>query len=44
MEFSQRQANEVAHSLVKEALFLSGPHVFNDVPLCILTLINNEKL
>jgi len=34
----------VAHTLAREALFLAGPEVFNDVPLCILTLINNEKL
>lgn len=44
VEFSRRQANEVAHTLAREALFLASPHVFNDIPLCILTLINNEKL
>ncbi|KEH25827.1 hypothetical protein MTR_6g034915 [Medicago truncatula] len=44
MEFSWRQANEVAHTLAREALFLPSSQVFNDVPLSILTLINNEKL
>ena len=44
VEFSPRQTNEVAHTLAREALFLAGPHVFNDVPLCILSLINNKKL
>jgi len=44
VEFSRRQANEVAQSLAREALFLVAPHVFNNAPLCILTLINNEKL
>lgn len=44
VEFSRRQANEVTHTLAKETIFLAGPHVFNDAPLCILTLINNEKL
>jgi hypothetical protein len=43
VEFSRRQANEVAHTLAREALFFASPQVFNDVPLCILTLINNQK-
>jgi len=44
VEFSRRQANEVAHILAREATFLASPHVFNYVPLCIETLIFNEKL
>lgn len=44
VEFSRRQANEVTHTLARKTIFLAGPHVFNDAPLCILTLINNEKL
>jgi len=44
VEFNRRQVNEVAHTFAREALFLTSPQVFNDVPLCILTLINNEKL
>jgi len=40
--FSQRQANEVVHTLAREALFLAGLHIFNDASLCILTMINNE--
>jgi len=44
VEFNRRQVNEVAHTLARKALFLASPQVFNDVSLCILTLINNEKL
>jgi len=43
-EFNRRQANKVAHTLASEAIFSADPHVFSDVPLCILILINNEKL
>jgi hypothetical protein len=44
VEFSRRQANVVAHTLAREATSLASPHVFDDVPLCISTLIFNEKL
>jgi len=44
VEFSRRQANEVVHTLARETLLLAGPHVCNDVPLYILTMINNKKL
>jgi hypothetical protein len=44
VEFSRRQANVVAHTLAREAISLASPHVFDDVPLCISTLIFNEKL
>jgi len=43
VEFRRRQANDVAHTLAREVTFLSSPHVFNDVPLCIETLTINEK-
>jgi len=44
VEFSQRQANEVVHTLAREATFLANPQIFNVAPLCISTLIINEKL
>jgi ribonuclease HI len=44
VEFTRRQANEVAHTLAREATFLASPHTFNVAPLCIATLIINEKL
>ena len=44
VEFNRRQANVVAHTLAREVTLLASPHVFDDVPLCILTLISNEKL
>ncbi|XP_024628786.1 uncharacterized protein [Medicago truncatula] len=44
VEFSRRQANEVAHTLAREATFLANPHIFNVAPLCISTLSINEKL
>jgi len=34
----------VAHTLAREITLLVSPHVFDDVPLCISTLISNEKL
>ena len=40
MEFNRRQASVVAHTLVRETTLLASPHVFDDVPLCISTLIN----
>jgi hypothetical protein len=39
-----RQTNMVAHTLAREAISLASPHVFDDVPFCISTLIFNEKL
>jgi len=44
VEFSQRQANVVAHTLAREATSLASPHIFDNVPSCISTLIFNEKL
>ena len=44
VEFSRRQANVVAHTLARETISPASPHVFDDVPLCISTLIFNEKL
>ena len=43
VEFNRRQANEVPHTLARDATFLASPHV-NVVPSCISTLISNEKL
>jgi len=42
--FSWRQVNEIAHTLARETLFLASPYIFNDIPLFISTMINNEKL
>ena len=39
VEFSRRQTNGVAHTLAREVTFLTSPCIFNDVPLCIETLI-----
>jgi hypothetical protein len=44
VEFTRRQANEVAHTLAREDTFLASPHTFNVALLCIATLIINEKL
>jgi len=44
VEFSRRQANVAAHTLAREAISLASPHVFDDVPFCISTLIFNEKV
>jgi hypothetical protein len=42
VEFIRRQANEVAHVLVREATSLASFHIFIDVPLCIRDIIMNE--
>ena len=44
VEFSQRQTNEVVHTLAREVTLLISPHIFNDVQPCIWTLISNENL
>lgn len=44
VEYSRRQANEVSHTLVREADFLASPQNFNVAPICISTLNISEKL
>ena len=44
VKFIRRQVNGVAHSLVKEALHHTSLHIHLNIPHCISTLINNEKL
>ncbi|KAL6549455.1 hypothetical protein OROHE_008572 [Orobanche hederae] len=44
VEFTWRNANKVAHSLAREALFLASPQEYYDIlhPSCITDLIINE--
>jgi hypothetical protein len=42
IEFSRRQAGEVAHTLARDASFFTNPHIFIDVARCVETLIFNE--
>jgi len=44
VEFFRRQANEVAHSLAREAMSLASPAIYYAIPTCIETLIINEML
>ena len=44
VKFIRRQANGVAHSLAKEAPYNASFHIYHNIPHCISTLINNEKL
>ncbi|XP_024634702.1 uncharacterized protein [Medicago truncatula] len=44
VKFIRRQVNGVAHSLAKEALHHASLHIHLNIPHCISSLINNEKL
>jgi hypothetical protein len=44
VEFIWRQANEVAHTLVKAASSLASVHLHIDIPSCIRTLIDNKMI
>jgi ribonuclease HI len=44
VEFVRRQANMVAHSLVRAAIFWASRQVFDVLPLCITPLLNNEMI
>ena len=44
VEFIRRQANEVAHSLAKAAIFSTSFHVFDEIPTCITDFIFNEMI
>ena len=44
VKFIKRQANNVAHSLAKEAPHNAHLHIYHNTPHCISTLISNEKL
>jgi ribonuclease HI len=44
VEFSRRQANEVAHALARVAPFSASPTIYIDVPHCIERIIINEML
>jgi len=44
VEFIRRQANEVAHTLAKAAIFSTSFRVFDDIPTCITDLIFNEMI
>jgi len=44
VSFIRRQANGVAHNLAMEALTHASLQVHLNIPHCITTLINNEKL
>ncbi|XP_024630813.1 uncharacterized protein [Medicago truncatula] len=44
VSFIRRQANGVAHSLAREALSHASFHLHLNIPHCITTLINNERL
>jgi len=43
VEFNRRQANEVAHELVKVDPSHASSHIYDDTPSCIRDLIANEK-
>jgi len=43
MKFIRRQVNSVVHNLAREALH-NASFQFHNIPHCIHTLINNEKL
>jgi len=44
VEFTRRQANEVAHVLARAATLLASPTTYSIVPRCIEHLIINEML
>jgi len=44
VEFVQRQAKVVAHTLARGATFLASPTIYFHIPNCIETLITNEML
>jgi ribonuclease HI len=44
VEFVRRQANMVAHSLAKAAIFWTSRQVFDVLPLCITPLLNKEMI
>jgi len=44
IEFIKRQANEVAHELVRAAISLSSFHIYDDISTCITVLINHKML
>lgn len=44
VSFIKRQANSVAHSLDSEALSHASFQLHLNIPYCITSLINNEKL
>jgi len=44
VEFTKRQANEVAHKLVQTALSEPSFRIFYNVPTCIELLIANEMI
>ncbi|XP_045821752.1 uncharacterized protein LOC123914595 [Trifolium pratense] len=44
VEFTKRQANEVAHALARVAPSLASSNIFIDVPTCIRDLVMNEML
>jgi len=44
MKFVRRQTNNVAHSLARKALHHASFQFHLNIPHCIHTLINNEKL
>jgi len=43
VEFNRRQANEVTHELARVAPYNANSHVYDNVPSCISSLIDNEK-
>jgi ribonuclease HI len=42
VKFVKRQANKVAHSLARAAFSMSRRRIFDSVPRCIVTYLNNE--
>ncbi|XP_024640514.1 uncharacterized protein [Medicago truncatula] len=44
VEFTRRQANEVAHTLAKAATSSSSFRIFDEIPTCITDLIFNEMI
>lgn len=42
IEFSMKQANVIAYKLVRTATFLSSPHYFHSIPICITDTIAIE--
>jgi ribonuclease HI len=42
VKFVKRQANKVAHSLARAAYSMSSRRVFESIPRCIATYLNNE--
>ncbi|AES71213.1 hypothetical protein MTR_3g071490 [Medicago truncatula] len=44
VEFTRRQANEVAHELAKAATLGPSFHIFDESPTCISDLIFNKMI